>query len=84
MILLILLFLPRNRNVRKDDGGLTLENAGTEVLGLVTKVVLILDITTIIGCRSSQGRVKKPVAKAKTLLRWQLFKLGVLYCALLL
>lgn len=48
--------------------GLTLDKAGSEVLGLASKVVLTKDSTTIVGDGSTQEAVNKRVAQIKNLI----------------
>ncbi|XP_024978921.1 ruBisCO large subunit-binding protein subunit beta, chloroplastic [Cynara cardunculus var. scolymus] len=53
--------------VIRDEVGLTLENAGSEVLGLAAKVVLTKDTTTIVGDGSTQELVNRRVAQIRNL-----------------
>lgn len=46
---------------------MTLENAGSEVLGLAAKVVLTKDTTTIVGDGSTQELVNRRVAQIRNL-----------------
>ncbi|XP_071712154.1 ruBisCO large subunit-binding protein subunit beta, chloroplastic-like [Rutidosis leptorrhynchoides] len=54
--------------VIRDEVGLTLENAGSEVLGSAAKVVLTKDTTTIVGDGSTQELISKRVTQIKNLL----------------
>ncbi|KVH92946.1 Chaperonin Cpn60 [Cynara cardunculus var. scolymus] len=60
-------FGDRKRTVIRDEVGLTLENAGSEVLGLAAKVVLTKDTTTIVGDGSTQELVNRRVAQIRNL-----------------
>ncbi|GJQ93087.1 RuBisCO large subunit-binding protein subunit beta, chloroplastic [Tanacetum coccineum] len=51
--------------VIRDEVGLTLENAGSEVLGFAAKVVLTKDTTTIVGNGSTQELISKRVTQIK-------------------
>ncbi|PWA89267.1 ruBisCO large subunit-binding protein subunit beta, chloroplastic [Artemisia annua] len=51
--------------VIRDEVGLTLENAGSEVLGFAAKVVLTKDTTTIVGDGSTQELISKRVTQIK-------------------
>nr|GEW17145.1 RuBisCO large subunit-binding protein subunit beta, chloroplastic [Tanacetum cinerariifolium] len=51
--------------VIRDEVGLTLENAGSEVLGFAAKVVLTKDTTTIVGDGSTQELIRKRVTQIK-------------------
>lgn len=53
--------------VIREEVGLTLENAGSDVLGLAAKVVLTKDTTTIVGDGSTQELVNKRVAQIRNL-----------------
>ncbi|CAH1425497.1 ruBisCO large subunit-binding protein subunit beta, chloroplastic [Lactuca sativa] len=53
--------------VIREEVGLTLENAGSEVLGLAAKVVLTKDTTTIVGDGSTQELVNRRVAQIRNL-----------------
>nr|GEX39680.1 RuBisCO large subunit-binding protein subunit beta, chloroplastic [Tanacetum cinerariifolium] len=54
--------------VIREEVGLTLENAGSEVLGLAAKVVLTKDTTTIVGDGSTQELINKRVAQIRNLI----------------
>ncbi|RXH83820.1 hypothetical protein DVH24_009255 [Malus domestica] len=54
--------------VIREEVGLTLENAGKEVLGHASKVVLTKDSSTIVGDGSTQEAVNKRVAQIKNLI----------------
>ncbi|KAL4589211.1 hypothetical protein LXL04_002116 [Taraxacum kok-saghyz] len=54
--------------VIREEVGLTLENAGSDVLGLAAKVVLTKDTTTIVGDGSTQELVNRRVAQIRNLL----------------
>ncbi|KAI3786086.1 hypothetical protein L1987_45213 [Smallanthus sonchifolius] len=54
--------------VIREEVGLTLGNAGSEVLGLAAKVVLTKDTTTIVGDGSTQELVNKRVSQIRNLL----------------
>ncbi|KAL9251904.1 RuBisCO large subunit-binding protein subunit beta, chloroplastic-like protein [Drosera capensis] len=54
--------------VIRDELGLTLDKAGSEVLGLAAKVVLTKDSTTIVGDGSTQEAVSKRVLQIKNLI----------------
>ncbi|PWA35234.1 ruBisCO large subunit-binding protein subunit beta, chloroplastic [Artemisia annua] len=51
--------------VIRDEVGLTLENAGSEVLGFAAKVVLTKDTTTIVGDGSTQELISKRITQIK-------------------
>lgn len=53
--------------VIREDVGLSLDTAGSEVLGLAAKVVLTKDTTTIVGDGSTQEAVNKRVAQIRNL-----------------
>lgn len=53
--------------VIREEVGLTLENATSDVLGLAAKVVLTKDTTTIVGDGSTQELVNKRVAQIRNL-----------------
>ncbi|XP_071692000.1 ruBisCO large subunit-binding protein subunit beta, chloroplastic-like [Rutidosis leptorrhynchoides] len=53
--------------VIREEVGLNLETAGSEVLGLAAKVVLTKDTTTIVGDGSTQELVNKRVAQIRNL-----------------
>ncbi|GJT73167.1 RuBisCO large subunit-binding protein subunit beta, chloroplastic [Tanacetum coccineum] len=67
-ILMILLLLPEARTVIREEVGLTLENDGSEVLGLAAKVVLTKDTTTIVGDGTTQELINKRVAQIRNLI----------------
>lgn len=54
--------------VIRDEVGITLDKAGSEVLGTAAKVVLTKDSTTIVGDGSTQEVVNKRVAQIKNLI----------------
>ena len=54
--------------VVRDEAGLALDEAGSEVLGTVAKVVLNKDSTTIVGVGSTQEAINKRVAQIKSLI----------------
>ena len=54
--------------VVRDEAGLALDKAGSEVLGTVTKVVLNKDSTTLVGDGSTQEAINKRVAQIKSLI----------------
>lgn len=54
--------------VIREEVGLTLDTAGSEVLGLAAKVVLTKETTTIVGDGSTQESVNKRVAQIRNLL----------------
>ncbi|PWA79645.1 Chaperonin Cpn60 [Artemisia annua] len=54
--------------VIREEVGLTLENAGSEVLGLAAKVVLAKDTTTIVGDGSTQELINLWVAQIRNLI----------------
>lgn len=51
--------------VIRDEVGLTLENAGSEVLGFAAKVVLTKDTTTIVADGSTQELISKRITQIK-------------------
>ncbi|KAL2555102.1 Chaperonin 60 subunit beta 1 [Forsythia ovata] len=53
--------------VIREEVGLSLDTAGSEVLGLAAKVVLTKDTTTIVGDGSTQEAVNKRVAQIRNL-----------------
>ncbi|KAI3727248.1 hypothetical protein L1987_67060 [Smallanthus sonchifolius] len=61
-------FGDRKRTVIREEVGLTLGNAGSEVLGLAAKVVVTKDTTTIVGDGSTQELVNKRVFQIRNLL----------------
>ena len=54
--------------VVRDEAGLALDEAGSEVLGTVAKVVLNKDSTTVVGVGSTQEAINKRVAQIKSLI----------------
>lgn len=58
--------------VIREEVGLYLDQAGSEVLGNAAKVVLSKDSTTIVGDGSTQDAVSKRVAQIKRLLEVEL------------
>ncbi|PWA76035.1 Chaperonin Cpn60 [Artemisia annua] len=61
-VLFIIFFRIYSGTVIKEEVGLTLENAGSEVFGLAAKVVLTKDTTTIVGDGSTEELIYKWVA----------------------
>lgn len=58
--------------VIREEVGLYLDKAGSEVLGNAAKVVLSKDSTTIVGDGSTQDAVSKRVAQIKRLVEVEL------------
>jgi hypothetical protein len=54
--------------VIRDEVGLSLDKAGSEVLGTAAKVVLTKDSTTIVGDGTTQEEVAKRVVQIKNLI----------------
>lgn len=52
----------------RDEVGLSLDKAGSEVLGTAAKVVLTKDSTTIVGDGTTQEDVAKRVVQIKNLI----------------
>lgn len=74
-VLFIILFFPiHSGTIIREEVGFTLENAGSEVLGLATKVVLTKDTTTIVGDGSTQKLINKRVAQIRNLIEVQFHK----------
>jgi chaperonin GroEL len=61
--------------VIREEVGLTLDKAGSEVLGTAAKVVLTKDSTTIVGDGSTQEAVTKRVSQIKNQIEVSLYLL---------
>ncbi|PWA82015.1 Chaperonin Cpn60 [Artemisia annua] len=69
-----LLFSIHSGTVIREEVGLTLKNAGSDVLGLAAKVVLTKDTTTIVGDGSTQELINKWVAQIRNLIEVKFHK----------
>lgn len=65
--------------VIREEVGLSLDKADSDVLGHAAKVVLTKDSSTIVGDGSTQEEVSKRVAQIKNLIEVMLFTYTVIY-----
>ena len=70
---IIFFFRVYSGNVIREEVRLTLENVGSQVLGLAAKVVLTKDITTIVGDGSTQELINKQIAQIRNLIEVQFY-----------
>jgi chaperonin GroEL (HSP60 family) len=64
--------------VIREEIGLSLDKADTEVLGTAAKVVITKDSTTIVGDGSTQEEVTKRVTQIKNQIEVFIFELNIL------
>lgn len=69
--------------VIREEVGLSLDKAGSEVLGHAAKVVLTKETTTIVGDGSTQEAVNKRVAQIKNLVEVCVYFIYIIFCFLI-